>query len=497
MRSDVGYNAFRPILISPVHGKLSIAKCRAAHPPPTTGLPYDIGAPLIMSTTNKSALPATDHQPAPYAGPSRHEVLAMRTEYLSPGLITYYQDPLMIVEGNMQYVYDETGTRYLDAFAGIVTVSVGHCHPKVIEKVKDQVGTLQHTTTIYLHPAIGQLGKSLAEHMPPGLNKSYFTNSGSEANEIAVLSAREFTGNADVIALRNGYHGGTSVPMSLTAHGNWKFKSNPSNNVHHSHAGYCYRCPYQLEYPSCDLRCAHDIKQVIEYQTPGEVACFIGEPIQGVGGVVTPPKEYFQIVYDIVRAHGGLCIADEVQGGFGRTGTHYWAHQNWDVVPDMITMAKGIGNGVPLGAMTTTEPISQAMTNRIHFNTFGGNPVSMIQGLATLEVIDEDNIQQNAREVGDYLIAGLKDLQSRHPLIGDVRGMGLLIGVELVRDRKTKEPANTETAELLELTKQRGLLLGKGGLYGNTLRIKPPMCMSKDDADFLLACLDETLPELR
>ncbi len=446
---------------------------------------------MNVQRTPTLQLPVIDHQPVSYDGPGKEEVLAMRAQYLSPGLIKYYKDPLMIVEGHMQYVYDEQGTRYLDAFAGIVTVSVGHCHPVIAERVREQVGRLQHTTTIYLHPAIAQFGKKLAEKMPPGLDKTYFTNSGSEANEIAILSAREHTGNSDVIALRNGYHGGTSLSMGLTAHGSWKFKSNGGTNIHHTHAGYCYRCPYQLTYPSCDVKCAHDIKEVIQYQTPGEVACFIGEPIQGVGGAVTPPKEYFQIVYDIVREHGGLCIADEVQGGFGRTGTHYWAHQNYDVVPDMITMAKGIGNGVPLAAMTTTEEVSRVMTNRIHFNTFGGNPVSMIQGLATLEVIDAEGIQENALRVGNHLRDGLLELQTRHMMIGEVRGMGLMLGVELVRDRMSKEPATAEAAQVLELAKERGLLVGKGGLFGNTLRIKPPMCITQDDADFILACLDE------
>ncbi len=329
--------------------------------------------------------------------------------------------------------------------------------------------------------------------MPEGLSQSYFTNSGSEANEVAVLSAREFTGNQDVIALRNSYHGGTSVPMSLTAHGTWKFKSNHQAHVQHTHAGYCYRCPYGLAYPSCELKCAHDVKDVITYQTPGEVACFIGEPIQGVGGTVTPPQEFFGIIYDIVREHGGICIADEVQGGFGRTGTHYWSHQNWDVVPDVITMAKGIGNGVPLGAMTTRPEVAEVLTNRIHFNTFGGNPVSMIQGLATLEIIDEENIQENALRVGTHLKAGLESLQDKHALIGEVRGLGLMLGVELVVDRASKEPASAECADVLELAKERGLLVGKGGLQGNTLRIKPPMCLTRDDADYIIACLDEAL----
>jgi alanine-glyoxylate transaminase/(R)-3-amino-2-methylpropionate-pyruvate transaminase len=284
--------------------------------------------------------------------------------------------------------------------------------------------------------------------------------------------------------------------MSLTAHSSWRFKTNNANNIFHTHAGYCYRCPYGLTYPSCDLKCAHDVKEVIEYQTCGEVACFIGEPIQGVGGAVTPPKEFFQIVYDIVRQHGGICIADEVQGGFGRTGTHYWAHENYDVVPEMVTMAKGIGNGAPLGAMTTRSDIAQTMANRIHFNTFGGNPVSMIQGLATLEIIDAEGIQENALKIGDMLKAGFEALAKKHALIGEVRGMGLLLGIELVKDRQTKQPAVEETAEVVELAKDRGLLLGKGGLYGNTLRIKPPMCLNKDDAQFMIDCLDEVFSSL-
>jgi alanine-glyoxylate transaminase/(R)-3-amino-2-methylpropionate-pyruvate transaminase len=439
------------------------------------------------------SLPACDHKPQHYEGPSRDEVLALRHQFLSPGLVTYYRDPLMIVEGHMQYVYDERGKRYLDAFAGVVTISIGHCHPKVAERVKAQIGKLQHTTTIYLHPAIGQLAKKLAEKMPDGLDRTYFTNSGSEANELAILSAREFTGNLDVVALRGGYHGGTSLPMSVTAQGTWKFKSNMQAGIHHTHAGYCYRCPYQLEYPSCGLKCAHDIRQVIEYETPGEIACFIGEPIQGVGGAVTPPQEYFGVVYQIVREHGGLCIADEVQGGFGRTGEHYWAHQHWKVVPDIIVMAKGIGSGAPLAAMTTRQEIAQILAERVHFNTFGGNPVSVTQGLATLEVIDDENIQQNARVVGGYLKDGLLALQDKHALIGEVRGLGLMLGLELVRDRQSKEPAASEAAEVLELAKVRGLLLGKGGLYGNTLRIKPPLCISQDDAQFIVQCLDETL----
>ena len=449
-----------------------------------------------MSTTlSKLAPPASSHTPTPYDGPARDEVLALRREYLTPGLVTLYREPILVVEGHMQYLWDETGKQYLDAFAGIVTVSVGHCHPKIVEKVREQVGRLQHTTTIYLHPTAALFARKLAEHMPEGsdLSVTYFTNSGSEANEIAVLSAREYSGNTEVLSLRNGYHGGTQAAMALTAHGTWKFKSSPVVGVKHATPGYCYRCPFGLTYPSCDVKCARDAEELIRHETPGEVACVIAEPIQGVGGVVTPPPEYFSILYEIVRNHGGLCIADEVQTGFGRTGSHFWGFENWGVTPDLVTMAKGIGNGAPLGACVTRPEIAQMMKNRTHFNTFGGNPVSMTQGLATLEVIDAENIQENARVVGNHLKSRLIELQDRHPLIGDVRGMGLMLGVELVRDPTSKEPASTEAADVMELAKDRGLLLGKGGLFGNVLRIKPPMCLTIDDADFLADCLDEVL----
>jgi alanine-glyoxylate transaminase/(R)-3-amino-2-methylpropionate-pyruvate transaminase len=287
--------------------------------------------------------------------------------------------------------------------------------------------------------------------------------------------------------------------MSLTAHGTWRFATNPTNNVHHAPACYCYRCPFNLEFPSCDLRCAQEVKEVIQYQTPGEIACFIAEPIQGVGGVVHPPaaSEYFKIVYETVRQHGGLCIADEVQGGFGRTGAHYWAHQNWGVTPDIVTMAKGLGNGAPIAAMAARSDISATLKNRVYFNTFGGNPISMTQGLATMEVIDAEGIQEKAAEVGGYLKDRLVALADKHQLIGDVRGLGLMIGIECVTDRKTKAPASAQVAEIMEKTKERGLLIGKGGLWGQTIRLKPPMCLTQDDADYIVDCLDEVMSEIR
>jgi alanine-glyoxylate transaminase/(R)-3-amino-2-methylpropionate-pyruvate transaminase len=340
---------------------------------------------------------------------------------------------------------------------------------------------------------VGQYAKKLADHMPGDLKVTYFTNSGSETNDLAILTARQHTGVYDVIALRNGYHGGSQTTMGLTSHSTWKYSTPHGFGVHHGMPGYCYRCPLGLTYPSCDIKCARDIGELIKFSTSGRVAAFIAEPIMGVGGAVTPPPEYFKIAYEEVRKAGGLCIADEVQTGFGRTGTKFWGFENWGVMPDIVCMAKGIGNGTALGAVTTRPDIAKAMTGKLHFNTFAGNPVQATYGLATLEIIDSEGIQANALKVGTRLKTGLTALGEKHRLIGEVRGMGLMLGVELVKDRQTKEPGKEEAAQVMELTRERGLLIGKGGFYGNVLRIKPPMCLTVEDADFMVACIDETL----
>ncbi len=455
-----------------------------------------------MSSTDtgekRIPLPVCDHQPTKYDGPSRDELLALRREYVNPGVLMYYKDPIAIVEGHMQYLWDDTGKQYLDGFAGIVSVSVGHCHPKITERIREQVGKLVHTTTIYLHPNIVEFCKALAERMPADseLKSTYVTNSGTDSNELAVHMARMHTGRHDVLTLRNCYHGGSQQTMSMTAVGTWKYPVMSAPGIKHVAPGYCYRCPFGLEYPSCDLKCATSVEDVIRYETSGEIAAFIGEPIQGVGGTVIPPKEYFGIVYDIVRKYGGLCIADEVQTGFGRTGEQYWGFENWGVVPDFVTMAKGIGNGAPLGACTTRPEIAEHMAKRLHFNTFGGNPVSVLSGMSVLEIVDEEDIQKQAREVGGHLKDALTALMDKHNLIGEVRGLGLMLGVELVKDRVSKEPAVAETASVVEKAKERGLLLGKGGYYGNVIRIKPPMCLTKDDCDFMADCLDVCIGEV-
>jgi alanine-glyoxylate transaminase/(R)-3-amino-2-methylpropionate-pyruvate transaminase len=439
------------------------------------------------------AMPPFDYRPRPYQGPTREEVLALRRRYVNPAVFTLYREPLMIVEGKMQYLFDETGRRYLDLFGGIVTVSCGHCHPKVLRRIQEQIATLQHATTIYLHPNLSLLAQKLASKMPPELDVTYFVNSGSEANDLAISMARLFTGHSDVIALRNAYHGGSPSSSELTSLHTWKYPLPGHGKVHHAlcpDPGITGR-PESRE--AAAAVAAQDIEDLIRSSTPGKIAAFIAEPIQGVGGVSRGAPNYFRDAYAIAREHGGLCIADEVQTGFGRTGEYYWGFENFGVVPDIVTMAKGIGNGVPLAAVTTRREIAESLAQRLHFNTFGGNPVSMAAGLAVLEVIDEEALQENARVVGGRLLRGLRRLQQEHAIVGEARGMGLMLGLELVSDRATRSPASSQTLEVLEAGREMGVLMGKGGLNGNVLRIKPPLCITAEDVDFALDVLDRAL----
>jgi alanine-glyoxylate transaminase/(R)-3-amino-2-methylpropionate-pyruvate transaminase len=441
-------------------------------------------------------LPPTHHQPKPYSGPSADEVLAIRKQYLNPGIFLFYKKPIMLVEGKGQYVWDEHGKRYLDGLGGIVTISVGHCHPHVVAAANRQNEVLQHSTTIYLHPNIAQFAEKLASKMPGDLKVCYFVNSGSEANDLALMMARAYTGNYDVIALRNAYHGGSTSTMGVTAHSTWKFNVPHSFGVHHAIIPDVYRGPYGRNDPEAGKKYAADVKQVIDYATPGQVAAFIAESIQGVGGVVVFPDGYLKHVYEHVRAAGGVCIADEVQAGFGRTGTHFWGFETQGVIPDIVTMAKGIGNGCPLAAVVTTPQIAAVVAKRIHFNTFGGNPVVSAIGKAVLEVIEKEKLQENSKKLGDYILAGLEKLKAKYPIIGDVRGKGLMLGIEFVKDRETKEPAKAECAEILERAREMGLLLGKGSLSGNTIRFAPPMCITQADADFMLEVFDAAFSQL-
>jgi alanine-glyoxylate transaminase/(R)-3-amino-2-methylpropionate-pyruvate transaminase len=441
-------------------------------------------------------LPSCDHKPKPYSGPSADEVLALRKQFLNPGLFLYYKKPVMFVEGHMQYIWDDTGKRYLDGLAGIVTISVGHCHPHVVAAANRQNETLQHSTTIYLHPNIAQYAEKLASKLPGDLKVCYFVNSGSEANDLALLMARLYTGNYDMIALRNAYHGGNASGMGVTAHSTWKFNVPHSFGFHHALAPYPYRGTFGYDDPDAGRKYADDVKSLIEYATPGKIAGFIAESIQGVGGFVEFPQGYLKHTYEYVRAAGGVCIADEVQTGFGRTGTHFWGFETQGVIPDIVTMAKGIGNGCPLAAVVTTPQIAATLAQKIHFNTFGGNPVVCAIGKAVLEVIENEKLQENALKMGNIILSGLQKLKSKYKIIGDVRGKGLMLGVEMVKDRVTKEPAKAECAQVLEYAREMGLLLGKGGLWGQSIRFAPPMCITKADADFILEVFDEAFARL-
>ncbi len=440
-----------------------------------------------------ATLPPYDYIPKPYEGPSPDEILALRKEFVNPAIFHYYKKPITIVEGKGQYLYDETGRRYLDGFGGIVTVSVGHCHPEVLAAATLQNETINHTTTIYLNPQIALYAKELAAKMPSNLKVCYFVNSGSEANDLAVLMARASTGNYDLIALRNAYHGGSPGTMALTSHHTWKFNVPHSFGVQHARMPDPYRGPFGMDDPQAGAKYAVDIQEIIQFGTSGKIAAFIAESIQGVGGSVVFPDGYLKHAYEHARAAGGLCIADEVQAGFGRTGTHFWGFETQGVMPDIVTMAKGIGNGCPLAAVVTTPEIAQSLASRIHFNTFGGNPVSMAQGRAVLRVIEKEGLQENSLRIGAHLTSGFEKLAEKHSIIGQVRGLGLMLGVELVKDRATKEPAKEACAEVFERCKDLGLLIGKGGLFGNSLRIKPPMCITLADADFMLEVIDEAL----
>jgi alanine-glyoxylate transaminase/(R)-3-amino-2-methylpropionate-pyruvate transaminase len=441
-------------------------------------------------------LPPTSHQPQKYTGPSAAEVLALRKQFMNPGIFLYYKKPLMLVEGSMQYLWDDTGKRYLDGLGGIVTVSVGHCHPHVVAAARKQSEILQHSTTIYLHPNVAEYARKLASKMPGGLKICYFVNSGSEANDLALLMARLYTGNYDVIALRNAYHGGNASAMAVTSHSTWKFNVPHSFGVHHALAPYPYRGPFGYDDADAGKKYADDVKSLIDYATPGKVAAFIAESIQGVGGFVEFPQGYLKHAYEHIRAAGGVCIADEVQTGFGRTGTHFWGFETQGVIPDIVTLAKGIGNGAPLGAVITTPQIAATLQGKTHFNTFGGNPVVSAMGKAVLEVIEKEKLQANALKIGGYILAGLNKLKEKHKIIGDVRGKGLMLGIEMVKDRVTKEPAKAECAQVLETARELGLLIGKGGLWGQTIRFAPPMCITQADADFLLEVFDEAFSSL-
>ncbi|CAA0820624.1 Alanine--glyoxylate aminotransferase 2 homolog 3-mitochondrial [Striga hermonthica] len=449
-----------------------------------------LSQPLVENEPNPPEMPPFDYAPPPYVGPSAEEILAKRRNFLSPAVFHFFKKPLALVDGKMQYLFDDKGRRYLDAFGGIATVSCGHCHPDVVAAIVDQAKRLQHSTILYLNPAIADFAEALAGKFPGDLKVVFFTNSGTEANELALLMARLYTGSHEVISVRNGYHGNAAGTMGATAQSSYKFNV-VQTGVHHA----LNPDQYRGVFGSDGQKYAKDVEEIITYGTTGRVAAFIAEPIQGVGGIMELAPGYLPAVYSAVRKAGGLCIADEVQSGFARTGD-FWGFEAHGVVPDIVTMAKGIGNGIPLGAVVTTPKIAKVLAQRSYFNTFGGNPVCTAAGLAVLNAIEKEGLQQNALEVGSHLKQRLLSLKEKYEIIGDVRGRGLMLGVELVKDREQKTPANAETLKVMEMMKDMGVLIGKGGFFGNVFRITPPLCFTKPDADFLVDVMDYSLSKL-
>lgn len=425
---------------------------------------------------------------------TKQEIILAQKEFLFPAVFHYFSEPLVITHAKDQYVWDADGNRYLDFFGGIVTVSVGHCNDEVNRKIHEQTDKLQHVSTVFATEPQVSLAKKIASITPEQkLTKSFFTNSGTEANETAILAARCYTGATEIVALRHSYHGRSAMAMALTGQSAWRLGM-PQPGIVHAHNAYCYRCPFGLEYPSCGVACAKDMEEVIRTTTSGRIAGFIAEPIQGVGGFITPPKEYFPIVAEIIRKYGGVFISDEVQTAWGRTGNKWFGIEHWGVMPDIITSAKGLGNGTPIG-LTIAKPEIADATRGAQISTFGGNPIATTAAKAVLDFIEEKNLLQNVADVGAYLRSKLLELKDKHELIGDVRGMGLLQAVELVQDRKTKAPATAETVRIMEAARDNRIMLGKGGMYGNVLRLSPPMNISRSDVDEFALRLDQSFAQ--
>lgn len=413
-------------------------------------------------------------------------------QYLLKCTANYYEEPVVAAHGKGSYITDLDGNKYLDFFGGILTVSIGHSNEKVNAAVKAQLDRLTHLSTLYPTVPIVELAEKLSNITPGALSKVFFTASGTEADETAVALAQVHTGRQELIALRHGYSGRSLLAQSLTAHASYRAVPTQVAAIKHALSPYCYRCPLGKEYPSCDIACARDLEELIRTTTQGSIAGFLAEPIQGVGGFITPPKEYFQIAVEIVRKYGGVFICDEVQTGFGRTGGKMWGIEHFGVEPDIMTMAKGIANGFPLSA-TVCTPAIDASFKFSSISTFGGNPISCTASLATIDVIESDGLVENADKMGNLLRSGLLELKAKYPkVIGDVRGMGLMQALELVQDESQKNRAPNPRAVLavFEETKRRGLLIGKGGLYGNVIRIAPALNIGASEIHDALQILD-------
>jgi len=427
---------------------------------------------------------------------SAAESLALRSKHVLPLPGPMFAKPIQIVEGRMQFLYDENGKEYLDGFAGVATVSIGHSHPHFVKALKAQIDKLQHNPPLYLHPGVGTLAKRLADKakaVNPDMDVCFFTNSGSEANEMAALLAKIHTGRHEFVAVQRSYHGRTLMTVALTGQHTWRNLSPYPVGVSFAPTDYSYRFDGSPEQST--KAAVKGLADLLKTGTSGKIAGFFAETILGVGGAITPGKSYFPEAVELVHKHGGLYICDEVQTGVGRTGDHFFGIQHWGAKPDILVMAKGLGNGYPIGAVITTPEIAASVKGMLHYNTFGGGPMAMAAAHAVIDVIETEKLADNAKKVGGRLTANLGKIAAKSDKVGEVRGMGLMIGVELVKSRKTKEPAPELTMAVVEKMKDLGVLVGKGGLEGNTVRIKPPLCLTEADVDRVAAAFEQALKD--
>lgn len=418
-------------------------------------------------------------------------------KFLITGMVSKIE-PVVVDEAKGAIIKDVHGKEYIDCFAGISVVNLGHCHPEVIEAAVNQAKKLVHACSyVYYIPVVADLAEKLAEITPPRLQKTFFGNSGAEAVECAIKLARKFTKKYELIALMCSFHGRTLGTLSVTGQARRrKYDMGPYlPGVAFAYPPYCYRCSFGKTYPDCDVLCARSIRDVIDYCTSKGVAAFIAEPILGEGGIIPPPPEYFKIVKETLDEYGILFIADEVQTGFSRTGKLF-AVEHYGVEPDIMTLAKGIADGFPISACIAREDIGNAFEPGDHLSTFGGNPVSAAAALANINVMLRDRLPDQVAEKGEYIMKRLDEMKEQYPIIGDVRGKGLMIGIELVKDQKKKTPAVEEVRKIRDLCREKGLLVGSGGVKGCVLRIQPPLVIEKEQIDKALNILEESIKEV-
>ncbi|MEM7439993.1 MAG: aspartate aminotransferase family protein [Pseudomonadota bacterium] len=396
-----------------------------------------------------------------------------------------FKDPIVFKRGQMQYLWDADGNKFIDLLGMNVCISVGHSHPDVVAAAQAQAAELTHCTTMFYHPVPAHLAQELAATLPGDDWVVHFTNSGAEAIDLALTMARTFTGNLDVLALRTGYHGPTAAAQSITGIAGWRHPGMPGNVAFVAEPN-----QYRGVFGPGTQPYLDEIERTIQSGTTGQIAGMVIESVQGYGGIIEMPPGYMSGAAERVRTAGGLLIADEVQAGFGRTGDHMWGFEADGVIPDIVVMAKGIGNGFPLGAVCTRRAVAEPMAGKFMFHTYGANPTSCAAGRAVLQVIARDKVQENARTVGAALLARLHDLKERHLAIGDVRGRGLMLAIEMVKDRATKEPDEATTSAVFEHCRAQGLILSKSGPHRSSLRMVPPMCLSLDDVDKVADGLD-------